>query len=81
MSLDIESIGSGVGAGLVGTVLGVLGITRRVNNIEKFKQDKTVCDVLHKSADDKFDVLIKGQEKLFNKLDDLNIYLRNHKND
>jgi hypothetical protein len=77
--MDLESLGGGAGAGLIGTILGILGINRRVSKIEKDKQDKVVCDALHKSADDKFNVLIKGQEKLFDKLDNLNVYLRNHK--
>ena len=77
--MDLESLGSGAGAGLIGAILGVFGITRRVGKIEKDKQDKTVCDALHKSADDKFNILIKGQEKLFDKLDNLNVYLRDHK--
>lgn len=79
MSFDIESIGSGAGAGLIGAILGVLGINRRMNKLEENKQEKSVCEILHKSADDKFDVLIKGQERLFEKVDDLNNYLRNHK--
>ena len=77
--MDFESLGGGAGAGLIGAVLGIFGINRRVNNIERLKQDKAVCDALHKSADDKFDVLINGQEKIFNRLDNLNDYLRNHK--
>ncbi len=77
--MDLESLGSGAGAGLIGAILGVFGINRRVGKIERDKQDKTVCDTLHKAADDKFNILIKGQERLFDKLDDLNVYLRDHK--
>ncbi len=77
--MDLESLGGGAGAGLIGTILGILGINRRVSKIEKDKQDRVVCDALHKSTDDKFDILINGQEKIFNRLDNLNDYLRDHK--
>lgn len=73
--MDIESIGSGAGAGLIGTLLGILGINKKVDG----KQDKTVCDVIHKSINDKFTVLIEGQSKLFDKFDKMNEYLRNGK--
>jgi len=79
MAFDLETLGIGTGGGLIGAILGVFGINRRVNNIEKSKQDKTVCDALHKSADDKFNILINGQEKIFSRLENLNDYLRNHK--
>ena len=77
--MDLESLGGAAGAGIIGAILGVFGINRRVGKIEKDKQDKTVCDALHKSADDKFNTLIKGQEKLSDKFDNLNVYLRDHR--
>ncbi len=77
--MDLESLGGGAGAGIIGAILGAFGISRRVSKIEKDKQDKIVCDTLHKSVDDKFNILIKGQEKLSDKFDDLNNYMRDHK--
>lgn len=79
MPFDIESIGSGAGAGLIGAVLAVLGINRRMKKVEDDKQDKSVCEVLHKSSDEKFERIIKGQDKLFEKVENLDNYLRNHK--
>lgn len=79
MAFDIESIGSGGMAGLVGAILGVFGINRRINNIEEKKQDKTLCESIHKGTDDKFTVLIDGQSRLFERIDALNDYLRNGK--
>lgn len=77
--MDIESLGGGAGAGLIGAILGVLGINRRMSNLEKCKQDKSVCNAIHKSDDDKFEILIKGQDKIFERLDNMNDYLRNNK--
>jgi len=77
--MDFESLGTG---GIGGVIIGILtafGINYRVKRIEENKQDKTVCSALHKSSDDKFEILIKGQEKIFNRLDNLNDYLRNNK--
>jgi len=79
MSLDLESLGGGFGTGLIGTILGVLGITRRMNKLEENKQEKSVCEIIHKSANEKFEAIIKGQERLFEKVDDLNSYLRNRR--
>lgn len=83
MGFDIESLGGGAGAGIVGGIFGAIltafGINRRVNKIEDGKQDKIVCDTIHKSIDDKFGVLIEGQSKLFDKVDSINDYLRNQK--
>ena len=75
MAFDIESLGGGAGAGLIGAILGIFGINKKVDG----KQDIKVCDVIHKSIDDKFTVLIEGQGKLFNKIDSINEYLRNGK--
>ena len=83
MAFDIESLGGGAGAGLIagifGAIASVLGINRRVNRVENDKQDKSVCNVVHKSIDDKFNILIEGQGKLFDKVDRMNEYLRNGK--
>jgi hypothetical protein len=79
MSLDLESLGGGAGAGLIGAILGIFGINRRINKIEDCKQDKSVCEATHKSIDEKFTILIDGQSKLFDKVDSINEYLRNQK--
>jgi hypothetical protein len=79
MTMDIESLGSGAGAGLIGAVLGVLGITRKVNKLENDKQDKSACIPMHKSIDEKFTIVIDGQKRLFERLDSINDYLRNGK--
>ena len=76
MAFDIETLGIGTGGGLIGAILGVLGINRRVNKIEKEKQDKTLCEVIHKGIDDKFDILIKGQDRIFERIDTISDRLR-----
>ena len=81
MAFDIESLGGGAGAGIVGGIFGAIltafGINRRVNKMEEGKQDKSSCILIHKSIDDKFDVIIKGQDKIWDRLDSLNDYVRN----
>ena len=77
--MDLESIGSGAGAGLISGILGVLGINRRMNKIEDSKQDKTVCDVMHKGIDEKFVIMVDLQKEIREQLNDLNIYIRNKK--
>ncbi len=79
MPFDIESIGTGAGAGLIGAILGILGINRRINKVEDQKQDKSLCENIHKGADEKFTILIEGQKRVFERLDTLNDYLRNGK--
>ena len=74
--MDIESIGSGAGAGLIGAILGIFGINRRVNKIEEQKQDKVLCEAIHKGIDEKFDILIKGQERMFERIDTISDRLR-----
>ena len=77
MGFDLESIGTGFGTGIIGAILGVLGINRRVNRVEEGKQDKISCLPIHKGIDDKFIILIDGQKRIFERLDSLNDYLRN----
>ena len=79
MAFDIESIGSGGVAGLVGAILGVFGISRRINKVEEEKQDKILCQSIHEGANYKFNTLIDGQNRIFERLNDLNDYLRNGK--
>ena len=77
--MDLESLGGGAGAGLIGAILGVLGINRRVNKLEDAKQDKSICDSVHKGIDDKFKILVEGQKYVIERLDKLNEYIRNHR--
>ena len=79
--MDIGSLGSGAGAGFfAGIIVAVgnaFGFNRRMNKVESEKQDKSACIPIHKSIDDKFDILIKGQDKVWERLDSLNDYVRN----
>ncbi len=77
--MDIESIGSGFGTGLIGAILGVLGINQKVNELKNDKQDKSVCEPIHKGIDDKFKTLLEGQKYMIERLDKLNDYVRNGK--
>ena len=79
MAWDLESLGGGAGTGIIGAILVAFGFGRRVNKLEESKQEKAVCNALHKSIDEKFDILIEGQGKLFDKFDKMNEYLRNGK--
>lgn len=66
--MDLESVGGGAGAGgVIATIFAILGINR--------KQDKSVCNVIHKGIDDKFDAILDivkeikdGQNKMWDKL-------------
>lgn len=79
MSFDLESLSGGGISGLFIGILTAIGIKSRVDKLEDKKQDKSVCESIHKSIDEKFDRLIKGQDKIWERLDDLNDYLRNKK--
>lgn len=79
MAFDIGSLGGGGVAGIFFGILTVLGLKSKVDKMEEKKQDRSVCEVIHKSIDDKFTILINEQRKLFEKVDDINDYLRNQK--
>lgn len=79
MAFDIESLGGGAGTGIIGAILVAFGFGRRVSKLEDGKQDKSSCIPIHKNIDEKFEIVIKGQEKLFDKIDSINEYLRNGK--
>ena len=77
MSFDFES---GLGGGISGLFIGILtaiGLKTRVDKLEDKKQDKSLCDSIHKGIDEKFDRLIIGQDKIWQRLDTLNDYIRN----
>lgn len=80
--MDLETLGGNAGGGLFGAVLAFLGIKQRLDKQDKAiesKQNADVCTVLHKGIDEKFTILVNGQEKIFNRLDNLNDYVRNKK--
>jgi len=79
MAWDLESMGGGGISGLFIGIVTALGLKGKVDKLDDKKQDKTVCDAVHKSIDDKFGILIEGQGKLFDKVDKINDFLRNGK--
>jgi len=70
--MDIESLGGGAGAGFLTAILTAFGINKRVGNLEDCKQDKAVCVEVHKGTEQRL-------ERIEDKIDSLNDYLRNHK--
>ena len=86
MAFDIETLGISTGGGLIGAILGVLGINRRVNKIEDLKQDKSACIPIHKGIDEKFTIMVdiqreikEDQRAIRERIDNINEYLRNEK--
>ena len=79
MAFELETLGIGTGGGLIGAILGVLGINRRVNKVEETKQDKALCENIHKGIDTQFSDIKEGQRAIFEELKDINKYLRNGK--
>ena len=79
MALELETLGISTGGGLIGAILGVLGINRRVNKIEEMKQDKTLCEVTHRGIDNKFSDIKESQKAIFEQIKSINEYLRNGK--
>jgi len=79
MAFDIESIGGGGISGLFIGIITALGLKSKVDKLDDKKLDKSVFDVVSKSIDEKFSILVEGQGKLFDKVDRINEYLRNGK--
>jgi len=81
MAFDIESLGGGAGAGLIGTILGILGMNRenkrRITNLERNKQDKELCSAFHKGIEDKFGSIVEVQKDIQTELRSLNNHLMN----
>ena len=77
MAFDIESLGGGLVTGFVGAIGGVLGINRRVNKVEESKQDKTLCEVMHRGIDSKFLDIKESQKAIFEQIKSINEYIRN----
>ena len=72
MAIDLETLGGGAGTGFLVSLVTAFGFGRRVSRVEDNKQDKSVCDALHRDSD-------RRLERIEEKLDGLNDYLRNHK--
>ena len=79
MAFDIESLGGGGISGIFIGIITALGLKSKVDKLDDKKLDKEVFDVVSKSIDEKFTVLVEGQGKLFDKVDKINEYLRNGK--
>ena len=79
MAWDLESMGSGGLGGLFIGIITALGLKSKVDKLDDKKLDKSVFDVVSKSIDEKFTILVNGQGKLFDKVDKINEYLRNGK--
>lgn len=79
MAWDIESLGAGGIGGFFIAILTAFGISRKVDKMEDLKQDKSVCGATHKGIDEKFNTIIEGQKKIWERLDSLNDYMRNKK--
>ena len=77
MAFDLETLGIGTGGGLLGAILGVFGINRRMNKMEDCKQDIPVCDAKHKGIDEKFVIMVELQKEIRERLDNLNDFVRN----
>ena len=79
MAFDLESIGGGGISGIFIGIITALGLKSKVDKLDDKKLDKSVFDVVSKSIDEKFSVLVEGQGKLFDKVDKINELLRNSK--
>jgi hypothetical protein len=79
MAFDLESIGGGGISGIFIGIITALGLKSKVDKLDDKKLDKSVFDVVSKSIDEKFSVLVEGQGKLFDKVDKINEFLRNSK--
>ena len=80
--MNLESF-SGIGAGITGMLLGILGINKyysvKMTEALDKKQDKEPCIIYHKGIEDKFDTMVKGQERVLDRLDVIYDHLMNGK--
>jgi hypothetical protein len=51
MAMDIESLGGGAATGFVAAILSLLGVTGRLNKLEKEKADKVLVEELRKTVE------------------------------
>ncbi len=77
--MDFESLGGGAATGFIASILTLLGWNRRLTSLEKEKQDKSFCEVMHRMSDVNFKALHYGQEKIFDRIDKINEFLRNQR--
>lgn len=71
MAWDLESLGGGAGAGVIGSVLTVLGVYKRVTRIEDGKQDKGICETKHQSLGDEMRFMRESVDRLTGRIDSL----------
>jgi hypothetical protein len=69
VALDLESLGGGAGAGILGSILAVFGFHRRMNRLEEEKQNRTVCNALHESIDKRLETLQNSIDHLTGRID------------
>jgi len=69
MALDLESLGGGAGAGILGTVLAAIGFHRRLNRVEDGKQDKPVCGSLHEGLRAEMEAMRNSIDHLTGRID------------
>jgi len=79
MAWDLESLGGGGISGLFIGIITALGLKSKVDKLDDKKLDKEVFRDVQKSIDEKFTILVDGQKRVFERLDNLNDYLRNQK--
>jgi len=79
MAWDLESMGGGGISGLFIGIITALGLKSKVDKLDEKKLDKEVFRDVQKSIDEKFTILVDGQKRVFERLDNLNDYLRNQK--
>ena len=81
--MNIESLGYGAGAGFLASIFvaigNAFGLNRRIGKVENEKLDKDVFIEFRKNTDDKFDILIKGQDKIWDRVDKLYDHVINQK--
>jgi hypothetical protein len=69
VALDLESLGGGAGAGILGSILAVFGFHRRMNRLEDEKQNRTVCNALHESIGKRLETLQNSIDHLTGRID------------
>ena len=75
MAFDLESLGGGAGAGLIGTFLAIFGFNRRISKLEDGKQDRATCidvrEACQNSLCSKLETLSGQVEHLTERIDHL----------